>query len=286
MGHDIAGHRPAVNHIHRMSRRRIQNPVPVSHIPDIADLRLTARLPESGRKLLKFIDAAVIHKIRDHHIRMLHPLLIGGVQIQKRPDPAVVQLKTFETVLFQHFLMHVVQRQRLVQHVILVHGAGAVGVDLAELEAPILFVEKNIKPGDGQEGVVQVGNQNQFLQFPGKGKNLPVPGISQVFPDHLFQDPVGGMYHLPEKGDLLFCKNFRNVERMHHQSVVGRRGVIQILLDGRPGIGAFLKMLLDIRLIFRSDLLHFFTLHNIVSNSSFLLSRQFRFHCSLLSSVP
>ena len=200
--HHIRRHRPAVDSVNLVALRCQQPPVLVPERPDVDDLGVNSFLPEPCGELVELRHVPLIQKIHDGHrqhqwhLRMLFPVV--GVQLQKGLYPAVEQLVAPKPVLPADGLMGRVPKVQLVQMEILVHGAGSVRVDLAELEVPGILVIENIEAGHRQFVRIPRIRQNQLLQLLRKAKALPIFRIRHVAIDHLAADSVSHLHDIPK----------------------------------------------------------------------------------------
>ena len=253
---DIRGDGPAVDGVYGLPRGRAETVILPGQLCDLTDFTGNAGFFKAALEFLEFRDGSVFQKIHDGYVRMGNLLLIGAVNIQKGLYPGIIELILAEPIPLFHFLMGRIQFQGLVQHIILVHGAGAVGVDFAEAEGTVFFIIEDIEPGDGQQAVVEPGRQNQLFQLRRKGKELPVCRIVQIFPDDFLKNVVSD-------GDDLFIlsgsfrgKNLRDLQGAHAAAVVGHGGMLQIIPGSESGAAVFFKVFFNDLLVLFSYCFH------------------------------
>ena len=130
--------------------------------------------------------------------------------------PAVIQLKGGKFIFFLHLLMCVIQRKRLIQHVIFIHCAGSIGINLTELKTPVFLIEKNIESGNRKQRIIKIWYQNQLFQFLRKRKILSVRRIIQIFPYHFRKYPVRSFYDPSKICNLFLGENLWYMKSMHY----------------------------------------------------------------------
>ena len=175
---------------------------------------------------------------------------VVGVQLQEGLHPAVEQLVAPEPVLPADGLVGRVPQVQLVQMEVLVHGAGSVRVNLAELKVLGILVIENVEAGHGQFVRIPRIRQNQLLQLPGKAEALPVFRIRHIAIDHLAADSVSHLHDFPKPPVVLPGVHLLHRQGLVDQAAAGnQRGVLQLLfhhLCRRPVFFVMLRNLADV----------------------------------------
>ena len=252
--HHIRRHRPAIDSVNLIAFRCQQPAVLVTERPDVDDLGVNSFLPKPCGELVELRHIPLIQKIHDGHrrhqwhLRMFFPVM--GVQLQEGLHPAVEQLVAPEPILPADGLVSRVSQVQLVQMEILVHGAGSVRVDLAELEVPGILVIKNIEAGHRQFIRIPRIRQNQLLQLLGKAEALPIFRIRHIAIDHLAADSMGHLHDFPKPPVVLLGVHLLYRQRLVNQATArNQRGVLQLLfhhLCRRPVFFVMFLQLADV----------------------------------------
>ena len=100
-----------------------------------------------------------------------------------------------------HFLMSRIIDHQLILDPVFIHSAGAVCIDLTEIEFSGIFMIKDIETGNRKNGVISVRDQDQFFQFLRERKQCSVIFMGQILFDHLFKNTVCCSYDLLKLSD-------------------------------------------------------------------------------------
>ena len=123
------------------------------------------------------------------------------------------------------------QPLRVVQFPVLVHGAGAVGVEFAVFVLAGLLVIEKVNTCHGQHGYAAVRTQNQLFGTFVKAEQGTVRGIGKIRIHDFGKNAVQDFHVRGKISKNLFCKQFGLVAGAHILPVMDGGGGFHILGD-------------------------------------------------------
>ena len=244
MGQNVTCHGAPVDGVdgHSLSGQE-----PAALIPHMADLRHKCPAARPLKCLSKGCKLgcrrSLLQKIHDRHCGK--PFIPAPLFIDPQEDlhPGV---KKFEHHLLVACIHLPVEKSILIGTAelrVFIHGAAAVGIELAELEIACLLIQKNIQAADRQKRAVGRPVQDHFLQFRRKAEQGPVILPVQVLPDHAHQDSPGLFQVSFQFCKSFFGKIFGQVAEFDRHPLIGRCSPPHLLNLLSAGGGVCLKIL-------------------------------------------
>ena len=93
--------------------------------------------------------------------------------------------------------------ERTADHAVARRSARAVGVELAELVGPVVFVQEEVEAAHGQQLVVAAGQKHELFHFGRQVEHGAVGGVVQVAADDLAQDAMGHAHLVADEGQVV-----------------------------------------------------------------------------------
>ena len=211
----------------------------VTQAPQVADLRRHPLLHKKALEHLKLIDGTAVHEIHNGHIRDLIGMAGTLIHSTQRSDPAFKQLTGPGGVGSPEIAVHRGELLSQIQLPVLVHGTGAVGIELTVFVSAGLLVVEEVNACHRQQRHRWVGAQDQLLRHLVKSKQCPIRRVPIVRSHHLAQDAVQCADILREPPEHFFGKQLGHIAGAHILSVVNGSGGLHVFgnfikLPGQP----------------------------------------------------
>ena len=177
----------------------------------VGEARVVPRLLERVDEAIEVAEDAALAKVGDCNGGMAACAGARLVDAHERVDPSVEELELPELVILRESAIGLALYERLADHEVARHGTAAIGVELAELVAQVIFAQEEVEACHGQKVVIVAGQHDETMQIIGEVEELAVALVVKITPYDLAEDTVHRRDLLGDIGAVVCVEQIRHV---------------------------------------------------------------------------